>query len=293
MSPAGAATVGEALQNGERALRAAGIPTPRLEAEVLLSHVLDTDRVRLIVHDDDVVEPAARGRFEDLIACRERGHPLAYLRGFREFYGLDIAVNPAVLVPRPETELLVEWALEIAAELARPLRVADLGTGSGCIAVAVAKQLVDARIDAVDVSADALAVAAENAAVHGVAGRVHFHEGDLLAPLATRESRALGPFDVMVSNPPYVAVDDPALEPDVARHEPALALLDPYEGDGLGFYRRLAREAQPFLADDGALLVEMGDDQHEAVAAIFAPVFSRIEVRVDLAGIPRSALLRR
>jgi release factor glutamine methyltransferase len=242
-------------------LRGKGIESARLEAEVLLAHVLNCPRIELIARSLEVPPDADRARFRELIKRRVEGWPVAYLVGQKEFYLLKFEVSPAVLVPRPETETLVMEALRVLKPVREPT-VLDLGTGSGCIAVSVAHQKQDARVTATDISPDALDVAKRNAERHGVADRVTFAQGDLFA--AVPAGRA---FDLVVSNPPYVTPAElAALSPDVREHEPRLAL----DGgpDGLAFYRRIAAGVGPLLRGGGSLLVEIGATQDEAVRAI-------------------------
>ena len=192
-----------------------GIESPRLEAQILLAHVLKCNKVDLLVRYDEQPAEADRTRFRELIHRRVAGWPVAYLVGTRDFYLLSFEVSPAVLIPRPETEMLVLEALGYLKPLTAPT-VLDLGTGSGCIGISIAHQKKDARVTAVDVSPDALAVARRNAAKHGVADRIDFLQGDLFAPLNVEKR-----FDLVVSNPPYIAPDEfPSLAADVRDHEP-------------------------------------------------------------------------
>src|SRR5947209_13882725 len=239
-----------------------GVESPRLDAQILLAHVMDCKKIELIARSDEEPTEAERATFKDLIRRRVEGWPVAYLVGRREFYLLPFEVTPAVLIPRPDTETLVLEALNRLKGLAAP-SVLDLGTGSGCIAVSVAHQAKAARVTAVDVSPDALAVARRNAAAHGVADRTAFLAGDLFAPLPADAA-----FDLIVSNPPYVTPGELAdLAPEVRDHEPRVAL----DGgpDGLAFYRRIAADAGRFLRPGGSVLVEVGWTQEPAVRAIF------------------------
>lgn len=250
--------------------REAGVA--RLDAQLLLAHHLKRDRAWLLAHDDAPLGDA-RPAFEADLARRAAGVPLAYLVGEREFRGLPLAVSPAVLVPRPETEGLVEWALELAAPDAT---VVDLGTGSGAIALAFAHARPRARVAATDASADALAVARGNAQRLGVA--VEFLHGDWWQPLAGRR------FELVLSNPPYIAGDDPHLA--ALAHEPRAALTP--EGDGLAALRAIVAGAPAHLAPGGWLLLEHGFDQAPAVHALLAAAgFGALATRLDLAGLPR------
>ncbi len=257
--------------------RAAGLA--RLDAQLLLGHVLQRERGWLLAHDDAAVDDADAEAFTELCRRRRDGEPVAYLVGAREFHGLRLQVTPAVLVPRPETETLVERALQLLrgplAALARP-EVADLGTGSGAIALAVKHRCPAARVGAVELSAAALEVARAN-------GRrlqldVEWLAGDWWQPLAGRR------FDLVISNPPYVAPGDPHLA--ALRHEPALALVAPDRG--LGAIARIVADAGAHLRRGGWLLLEHGFDQAPAVrACLGAAGFADVDTVPDLAGQPR------
>lgn len=275
------ATVGGLLADARE--RLAGAANARLDAEVLLCHVLGRPRAWLFAHGDDAVDEAGRTRFEALLERRAAGEPVAYLVGTREFWSLPFEVTPDVLIPRPETELLVEAALErLPAD--EPARVADLGTGSGAIAVAIAHERPLCEVHATELDEAALAVARRNGE-RLVAARVSFHRGSWLEPLNGR-------FDVIVSNPPYVAAGDPHLSRGDCRHEPAAALSP--GGDGLSAIRTIAAEALAYLETSGWLLLEHGYDQGVAVRGILAGNgYRQIETRQDLAGIDRLTLGRR
>ncbi|MFT3791514.1 MAG: peptide chain release factor N(5)-glutamine methyltransferase [Rudaea sp.] len=230
----------------------------RREAEVLLQHALGVDRAWLFAHADDEVAAAPAGQFRCFASRRAAGEPIAYIVGRREFFGLDLLVTPAVLVPRAETELLVELALERIPPHAA-LRIADLGTGSGAIALALAHARPRTRVLATDASAAALAVARENARRLAIAN-VEFVESDWFAALAGRE------FDLIASNPPYIALGDAHLGVGDLRFEPALALSS--GADGLDAIRTIAREARHHLAPGGWLFVEHGHDQGRSVRDI-------------------------
>jgi len=246
---------------------------PLREARLLLCHVLDVSHAGLEAHPECKVSPQDTARYMDLVARRSAGEPVAYLTGHREFYGLDFCVTPAVLIPREETELLVEIALETPAR-----RILDMGAGSGCLAIAVAKHLPQAEVTAVDASAAALDVARENAARHGVV--VRFLHGDWFAPIAGER------FDLILANPPYVAEGAAHLTQGDVRFEPRRALAA--GADGLNDIRRIVAGATGHLAPGGRLYVEQGYDQAMAVESLFAGAgFSAIEQRRDLAGIVR------
>lgn len=252
-----------------------GLPT--VEARLLLERVLGKTRAWLIAHADEVAGAGAEQTFAALVERRTRGEPIAYILGEREFYGLDFAVTRAVLIPRPETELLVELALErIPADAAA--RVLDLGTGGGAIAVALAKQRPQARVTAVDVDYAALAVARANARRHGVS--VRFFCGDWFGALPGET------FDLIVSNPPYVAAQDPHLSVGDVRFEPQRALLG--GADGLDCIRVIVAGAGAHLRPGACLLFEHGYDQADACRALLgAQGYRNVQTWPDLAGIPR------
>jgi release factor glutamine methyltransferase len=274
-------TVGELLRRGREHLKPAdrgpgtAAEAPGLELELLLAHALAVARERLKSHPETAVEPAAAARFLALVGRRAAGEPLPYLTGRREFWSLDLAVTPAVLIPRPETELLVERALALGSQEAR--RAVDLGTGSGAVALALARERPHWHIAATDVSAHALAVARANALALGLA-RIEFLAGSWFEPLAGAR------FDLLLSNPPYVAADDPALEDPALAFEPPLALTPPW-GDALASLRVLARGAAAHLLPGGWLLLEHGTSQGGAVRAeLVAAGFAHVRSHRDLAG---------
>ena len=256
---------------------ATGRGIDRLDAQLLLLHALGRpggDRAWLIAHDGDALDDAARKQFDALCDRRQQGDPAASLRGRKEFHGMDLRVDPRVLVPRPDTETLVDWSLEVLEGVRTP-RVIDLGTGSGAIALAIARARPDAVVQAVDASAGALEVARDNARQLGV--DVAFHQGGWLAG-------AHGPSDLVVSNPPYVAQGDPHLA-DLA-HEPRQALVA--GRDGLDDLRRIVAQAPAHLARGGWLLLEHGWDQAAAVRGLLVQAgFPEAQSRRDLAGIER------
>lgn len=248
--------------------------TPGLDAELLLAYALDTGRARLRSHPEDVPAAAAAARFEALIERRAAGEPVAYILGRKDFWTLELSVSPAVLVPRPETELLVERALALGPE--GEARAADLGTGSGAIALALASARPRWRITATDISAEALAIARANAAALNLAA-VEMMQGDWLACLRGRR------FHLLVSNPPYVAAVDPALRQPELMREPQLALVAAEEG--LAALRRIIAEAPDHLEPGGWLLLEHGAAQAAAVAgALVARGFAQVRSHRDLAG---------
>ena len=249
----------------------------RIDAQQLLLHTLarpDAGRAWLLAHDTDALDGAAHGQFIALCQRRLAGEPVAYLTGRKEFYGLPLQVDARVLDPRPDTETLVDWALEVIAPLSAP-RVVDLGTGSGAIALALQNQRADARVLAVDASADALAVAQANGKRLGLA--VQFQTANWLAGVQ-------GPFDAIVSNPPYIPSADPHLA--ALTHEPLQALAS--GTDGLDDIRAIVTQAPAHLRPGGWLLLEHGYDQAQAVQALLAARgFAQVQSRNDLAGIAR------
>jgi release factor glutamine methyltransferase len=249
-----------------------------VDAQVLLAHVLGVNRAWLIAHAADALDATGAAAFMALAKRRRDGEPVAYLTGMREFWGLALAVTPAVLIPRPETETLVELVLaRLPAD--RPIAVLDLGTGSGALALAIAHERPQTRVTATDVSPDALAVAEGNARRLGL-GNVAFLRTDWYAAVPAV------PFDAIVSNPPYVAAGDPHLADGDLRFEPAGALSP--GGDGLGALRTIVAGARKRLVAGGTLAVEHGHDQSEAVQALFAAAgFGGVVAARDLAGIPR------
>lgn len=263
--------------------RAGALGLSRLDAQLLLLHVLGRpagDRAWLIAHDQDVLAPQFQAQFEALCCRRAAGEPVAYLVGEKEFFGLPLQVDARVLVPRPDTETLVNWALEVLQEQLAP-RVVDLGTGSGAIALAIAQARPDARVEAVDASADALAVAAANAQRLGLA--IQFRQGDWLAG-------SPGSYDLIVSNPPYIAEGDAHLP--ALRHEPRAALVS--GADGLDDIRAILQAAPGSLAPGGWLLLEHGWDQAAAVRELLAAAgLAGATSRTDLAGIERCSGARR
>jgi release factor glutamine methyltransferase len=266
-----------------------GLGSPRLDAELLIAHVLKVTRIYLYTHFDQPLTANERDALRALVRRRGRGEPVAYLRGMREFYGRDFAVTPAVLIPRPETEHVIEAALAWVHEagIVAP-RILDVGTGSGALAVTLAAELPEAQVTAVDISPDALVVAAANAATLGVESRVQLCHSDLLAALP-----ADAQFDLIVANPPYVAtaVRD-SLARDVRDFEPARALFAGPEG--LDVLHRLIPEVGARLRRPGLFLCEMGADQAEAVTQALhsAGPWDELRILADLQDLPRVALAR-
>lgn len=283
-------TIADALREASEVLRESGLDEPRREAVSLLSHALSRDRAFLVTHSDRLLMAEQLRSYLSSVERRAAGEPLQYITGSQEFYGLDFEVNESVLIPRPETELLVETALEILKGADAPL-VCDVGTGSGCIAVSLLHERRDARAIALDVSSAALEVAARNAARNGVAERIDFLVSDCFDALAPVEYDAAR-FDLIASNPPYIAEDDlESLQREVREHEPRLALTP--GGDGLKVIRRLVSESPRHLKPGGHLLIEIGFGQHVHVASLTEPrVWTLLDIRRDLQGIPRTVVLR-
>jgi release factor glutamine methyltransferase len=279
-------SIGEALREASRVLERAGVADARREAGSLLSHVLEKDRTFLISHGDDGVRDDVWERFEELISRRAKGEPAQYIIGVQDFYGRSFRVTPDVLIPRPETELLVEAALQ---KLNRDSKICDVGTGSGCIAVTLLCERAGARAVAIDVSVAALEVAQQNALAHSVETRIEFVLSDCFAEL----HEGVAKFDLIVSNPPYVsAAALPGLQREVRDHEPLVALSP--GGDGLSVIRRLVDDAPRFLSARGHLLMEIGFDQSEKVRRLVDErVWTLRDILPDLQGIPRIVVLQK
>ncbi len=305
-------TVGRALAAANQRLRGCGADTPRLDAELLLAHVLGKDRVYLYAHADHLLSDEERTRYERLIERRRRREPVAYLVGSRAFYGLDFAVDSRVLIPRPETELLVETAIATADVMSqrvavaaaswrgRPLpsalvgmappleavTMADVGTGSGVIAVSVAVHCPSVLVWASDVSAGALSVAQRNTQTHGVADRVHLMQGFLLRPIPQ-------PVDIITANLPYIPTRDiDRLAPEVAMYEPRQALDGGYYG--LQLIGELLNQAPHYLRPGGVVLLEIGSDQGEVVVGLAQRAFPDADVRLvhDFADLDRMVVVQ-
>ena len=273
----------------------------RRDAETLVQHLLGRDRAWLLAHLDDPFNDHTHAQLRELAGRRAAHVPLQHLTGVQEFYGLPLRVTPDVLIPRPETELLVEAVLDWAS--AQPpveLHLLDVGTGSGAIAIAIATHLPNAVLTAVDISQAALSVARGNAVSHGVSDRIRFVQSDLLDALALQLARGFR-FDAIVSNPPYVPTGDaPTMQPDVVQHEPHTAL---FAGDeGLDLYRRLIPAAHAALHETDLLAMEFGYGQRDALRALFeaqpansngSPAWLNLRFLDDYAGIPRIVLADR
>lgn len=275
----------EVIQRGTEFLGKKGIDSPRLQSELLVAHFLNMPRMQLYLNFERVLTPVELDALRNLVQRRGQRQPLQHITGSACFCGLELAVNQQVLIPRPETELLAElgWlflnqscganepvnsalspagAVLVAGCEPGPIAL-DFGTGSGCLAIAIATHSPSARIHAVDISSEALEVAAKNATCHGVAERIHFAHGDGFAALGSRTE-----FDLILSNPPYIPTAEiETLQPEVRDHDPREALDG--GSDGLNFYRRLSFEARPFLKPYGKMMLEFGDGQAQQIGAIF------------------------
>ncbi|MBI3949520.1 MAG: peptide chain release factor N(5)-glutamine methyltransferase [Acidobacteria bacterium] len=281
-------TIQEAIIAATRDLTEAGVEDPRTTARFLLAHLLQKDRTYLITHFDEPLDEAPLRQFQAWVGKRASGVPLQYITGHQEFYGLDFVVTPNVLIPRPETELMVEDVLE-RNQKPSPL-IIDVGTGSGCLAVTLAVRINQSRVVALEISEPALRVARRNAQRHGAEDRILFLVSDLFSAL-TPEAPGIQA-DFIVSNPPYVSdAELDSLPREVAEHEPRTALLA--GPDGLAFFRRLLAESPAFLQPGGVLILEMGFGQHTSITALVDLSTWRVEKVVpDLQGIQRTLVLR-
>jgi release factor glutamine methyltransferase len=279
-------TIAEALRDANALMRESGVGEAQLVAQSLLAAALKADRTYLIVNFKQQLTHEQFETFSDLLRRRTAGEPLQYITGSQEFFGLEFEVTPDVLIPRPESELIVEEVIRLSRHLTSPL-IVDVGTGSGCLAVALAREIPTAQVTATDISAKAIEVAKRNARRHDVSDRVRFLEGDLLEPVQTSP-----PADFIVSNPPYVAISEMGeLQREVRDWEPHIALTD--ASDGLTFFGRLFSEAPRYLKGGGYLLCEMGYTQSEAVKAMVdESVWEHEHIVPDIQGIPRCIVVR-
>ena len=282
------ASVAAALKTAAQDLSAAGCDTPQLDAELLLAFTLNQSRTWLLTYPEIPLSSQQQKRFLALVERRRQKEPVAYIVGQKGFFGLDFLVTPGVLIPRPETELLIETALEIASGGAAESSptIADVGTGSGCIAVTLAKNLVHARLFAVDISTQALSIAKKNAAAHGVSNRIDFLQGNLLNPL-------LEPVNMIVSNPPYISrLELQSVMPDVVQYEPDLALNG--GESGLVIIEKLLSQGTTKLTAGGSILVEIGYRQGDAVKQLALANFpaAAVKIKQDLAGLDRLLVIK-
>jgi release factor glutamine methyltransferase len=281
-------TVGEAKSWAAEMLAKARVKSAALAADILLGFTIGWDRVRIISHPEQPVTDDVWNNFQNLVARHASGEPLHYITGEREFYGLPFRVTPAVLIPRPETEILVEKTIALMHGYSFPVRFLDIGTGSGCIAISIAHAVPSCTGWAVDISGDALEIARENASRHGVADRIQFVRGDLLEDLSA-ELR----FEFILSNPPYVPLREcDNLPPDVRNFEPHIAL---FGGEsGLEIYSRLMPQVPSHLVPGGHLLVESGAGQAERIRETTERAGLSVETILnDLQGIPRCVVARK
>lgn len=286
-------TIAQAINEAARVLRDAGVSDERLTANLLMCYALGVERAQLLIRANEEPDEPGYRAFLEAVRRRAAGEPLQYITGYQEFYGLEFKVTPAVLIPRPETEFLVEQIIKLSQakpEIVEPF-IVDVGTGSGCIAITLARHIPGARVVAIDISRAALEVARENATRHGVADQIEFLEGDLLAPL---DGRGLeGSVDFLASNPPYVPLTDAAtMQREVRDWEPMGALFA--GNDGLSFYKRLLEEGRAYIKPGGYLVCEIGYGQLDAIRQMIAASDWRLEtVTDDLQGIPRTLAVRK
>ena len=284
-------TVLEVIQRSTEFLARKGVDSPRLQAELLLAHQLNLPRMKLYLNFERALAPAETDAFRELVKRRGQREPLQHIIGSVSFCGLEIAVNRSVLVPRPETELLAEqgWTFlsQLSTAAAQPPTALDFGTGSGCLAIALAAHCPAVHVVAIEISAEALALARQNAVRHGVAARIQFLEGDGFAALPD-----VARFDLIISNPPYIPTSElDALQPEVRDYDPRVAL----DGgtDGLDHYRRLAAEAAQFLKPGGKIMLEFGDGQAEPARAIYERQMWIVEaILEDYTQRPRNLIAR-
>jgi len=282
-------SIAESIFEAARILRQAGVSEARREAGSLLEYVIERDRTFIIAHADHLISKEESKIFRQTVARRAKGEPLQYITGRQFFFGLDFEVTPAVLIPRPETELLVEAALTILCRVDEESYICDVGTGSGCIAVTLLHQRARAHAVGIDISETALQVAQRNAARHGVAERMRFVASDIFSALKAEEAR----FDLVVSNPPYVPGSElEGLQREVRDHEPREALTP--GSDGLLIIRRLLSESGTFLKHGGHLLLEIGFDQGAEVERLVdRNIWQLLAIHQDLQGIPRVVALQK
>jgi release factor glutamine methyltransferase len=280
--------VHDILNESTKALEAAKIPSARLDAEVLLSFCLGCDRLEFYKNPDMTISEAKLSTFRNLIARRLQWEPVAYITGRKEFWSFSLDVNNSVLIPRPDTEIIVEEALNICRKIdSSEIKILDIGTGSGAIALALASEITGAKVVATDISPAALNLAQKNATALGLKEKIYFQQGDLFEPVD-------GIFDIIVCNPPYISAQDyEKLPAGVKDYEPQDALLA--GKSGLEFYEKLIYQAAGFLQKNGWLLLEIGAKQETGVRGIMeaAGFYDSIEMRRDYAGLPRVIKARR
>ena len=281
-------SIAQALVEATQLLRKAEIAVARRDAATLLANLIERDNTYLIAHAERELTADEIARYRDAIARRAAGEPLQYITGHQEFFNLDFVVTPDVLIPRPDTELLVETALDLI-DKNEVQSICDIGTGCGCIAISVLYERPRARVVALDISPSALGVAARNAARHGVGERLDLVASDCFTALEPSRAR----FDLIASNPPYVVEETfNTLQREVREHEPRGALTP--GGDGLAMVRRLLAEAPDFLLPGGHLLIEIGFDQHEAVREMIdRQLWALLDIHKDIQGIPRTVVVKK
>jgi release factor glutamine methyltransferase len=266
-------TIKKAINKYSQKLKNAGIESYVLDAQLLLAHVLKSPKMYVLINPDSPVNRHELEEYSRLITIRQKRYPIQYILGKCEFMSLEFKVTPATLIPRPDTEILVESVIAINP----PHSILEIGTGSGCISVSLAVNLPNVQIDAIDICPESLKVAEQNAIKHNVQNRINFIRGDIM------QMKVIPKYDVIVSNPPYIETGEIVqLQPEVRKHEPISALDG--GADGLDFYRRIAEIAPPSLNEDGVIALELGHSQLEAVKSIFN---MENEVYKDLAGIDR------
>jgi len=280
-------SIAEALQIAGDELGRAGVPEARKEARSLLAHVLDVEWAVFITTPDKPLAASSLNRFQELVSRRSTGEPVQYITGVQDFYGRRFEVTRDVLIPRPETEGLVETVLPLLS-VAAPIRICDVGTGSGCIAITVLCENPSVHAVGLDISAAALEVAKRNAIAHNVANRISFIKSDCFDALADDTA-----FELIVSNPPYVSAKVlPGLQREVRDHEPRVALTPGV--DGLAVIKRLITDAPRFLKPEGHLVIEIGFDQSESIPALVDPaIWQLIDIVPDLQQIPRIVVLKK
>ena len=281
--------IADAIRESSQALRHAGVPEAHREAVSLLQYVIGRDRTFILTHAEDLLSPVELESLIEFVARRSEGEPLQYITGWQAFFGLDFEVTRDVLIPRPETEILVEVALPLIAEDVAAPSICDIGTGSGCIAVALLHENRRATAVGIDLSIAAIQVARRNAALHSGAMRTSFLVADCFSALSAGQAT----FDLVVSNPPYVAASAlEGLQREVRDHEPRLALTPGV--DGLTIIRRLLLESGAFIKAGGHLLMEIGFDQGEAVERLIdRRIWNFLDLHQDLQGIPRILALQK
>ncbi|QDK43722.1 peptide chain release factor N(5)-glutamine methyltransferase [Bdellovibrio sp. ZAP7] len=267
------------------------LETPRLDAELLFAHSLKLERIQLYLKFDQPLSEAELAGLRELVRRRGQGEPVAYILGYRDFYKSRFEVSPATLIPRPETEQIVEEALAWAKDKDQAYTLLDLGTGTGCLGLSILKELPNAKLVSVDVSADAIAVAKRNAQSLGLADRVEFVNGDAsnvdLVMASCRNFMGQNTLDILVSNPPYIANDDPAVQENVRKFEPSTALFA--EDNGLALLKSWSKAYAPYLSSESVMMMEMGMSQGSAMQSYYSDlnIFKNVRVLKDLSGLDR------